>query len=158
MVVCTVLRFGKDISGYDWILNVKEWGRGQEGIFSFCDHALFLPSPEFFFIPGLVKCSNCRSSSSHLPLPTTATNDTCLSLSKANLDTNVEILLPTQNMKPCLLYPKTPAYEPHGRPHTKTACVAGSSEETGVSFDCPMQANPLQNANKVIFKWKMLTL
>ncbi|XP_020665299.3 WASH complex subunit 2A isoform X3 [Pogona vitticeps] len=54
----------------------------------------------------------------------------------------------TEKLKPCLLYPKTPAYEPHGIPHTKIACVAGSSEEMGVSFDYPLQVNTLQNANK----------
>ncbi|KAJ7324491.1 hypothetical protein JRQ81_017511 [Phrynocephalus forsythii] len=54
----------------------------------------------------------------------------------------------SENMKPSLLCPKTPVYELQGGPHSKIPCVAGSSKEMGVSFDYPVQANTLQNANK----------
>ncbi|KAJ6661704.1 hypothetical protein lerEdw1_013226 [Lerista edwardsae] len=72
---------------------------------------------------------------------------------EANLDINPATLLPTGTSKlsnvktppPC---PETPGHESHSMQHSRTASAAGSNEETGVSFDYPMQADTLQNANK----------
>ncbi|CAI5774183.1 Hypothetical predicted protein [Podarcis lilfordi] len=64
----------------------------------------------------------------------------------ASLDINPAVLLPSA--KPPSLYPKTPIHEPHGVQHVETASAVGSNKEMGVSFDDPMQADTLQNANK----------
>ncbi|XP_053243712.1 WASH complex subunit 2A-like isoform X7 [Podarcis raffonei] len=65
---------------------------------------------------------------------------------QASLDINPAVLLPSG--KPPSLYPKTPIHEPHGVQQVETASAAGSNKEMGVSFDDPMQADTLQNANK----------
>ncbi|KAH0624399.1 hypothetical protein JD844_031808 [Phrynosoma platyrhinos] len=77
-------------------------------------------------------------------------DESCLETTKANLDINPTKLLPcgTSAMKRSASYCKAPCYEPHGIQHAKVASVTGNNEETGVSFDYPMQADTLQNANK----------
>ncbi|XP_033004319.1 WASH complex subunit 2C isoform X5 [Lacerta agilis] len=65
---------------------------------------------------------------------------------QASLDINPAVLLPSA--KPPSLYPKTPIHEPRGIQHVETASALGSNKEMGVSFDDPMQADTLQNANK----------
>ncbi|XP_044304193.1 WASH complex subunit 2C isoform X2 [Varanus komodoensis] len=66
---------------------------------------------------------------------------------QANLDINPTVLLPG-GVKPPLPYPKRPGHESHGTQHAKMPSAAESNEEPGVSFDFPMQADTLQNANK----------
>nr|XP_008115938.1 PREDICTED: WASH complex subunit FAM21C [Anolis carolinensis] len=68
----------------------------------------------------------------------------------ANLDINPTVFLPsgTSGMKRFASYPKTPCYEPHSIQHAKIASVVKGNNETGVSFDSPMQADTLQNTNK----------
>ncbi|XP_060625293.2 WASH complex subunit 2-like isoform X1 [Anolis sagrei] len=70
--------------------------------------------------------------------------------SKANLDINPTVFLPsgTSGMKRFASYPKASCSEPHGIQHGKIASVVKSKDETGVSFDSPMQADTLQNTNK----------
>lgn len=77
------------------------------------------------------------------------------SLSKASLDINPATLLPTgtskhTNLKPSSPCSKTPDQNFHNVQHFRTTSGSGSNEETGVSFDHPMQADTLQSANKVI--------
>ncbi|XP_061490756.1 WASH complex subunit 2A-like isoform X2 [Rhineura floridana] len=69
---------------------------------------------------------------------------------QANLDINPAVLLPSgiSTVKAPPSYPKTLCHEPRGLQHTKTASAVGNSKEMGVSFDDPMQADTLQNANK----------
>ncbi|XP_033004318.1 WASH complex subunit 2C isoform X4 [Lacerta agilis] len=69
-----------------------------------------------------------------------------LKAAEASLDINPAVLLPSA--KPPSLYPKTPIHEPRGIQHVETASALGSNKEMGVSFDDPMQADTLQNANK----------
>lgn len=73
------------------------------------------------------------------------------SLSKASLDINPVALLPSETRKPSSAHP-----EPHGVQHTRAAPASGYSEEVGVSFDYPMQADTLHNANKVSLLKQML--
>ncbi|XP_054839988.1 WASH complex subunit 2-like [Eublepharis macularius] len=62
---------------------------------------------------------------------------------QANLDINPAALLPSGTQKP------SPPYSEHYRAHhTSVAPVAGNTGEMGVSFDDPMQAETLHNANK----------
>ncbi|XP_048361946.1 WASH complex subunit 2-like isoform X3 [Sphaerodactylus townsendi] len=62
---------------------------------------------------------------------------------QASLDINPAALLPGGARKP-----SPPHREPHGVQRTQAAPSAGNSEETGVSFDHPVQADTLHNANK----------
>ncbi|XP_034993539.1 WASH complex subunit 2A isoform X3 [Zootoca vivipara] len=69
-----------------------------------------------------------------------------LKATEASLDINPAVLLPSA--KPPSLHPKTAIHEPHGVQHVERASALGNNKEMGVSFDDPMQADTLQNANK----------
>ncbi|XP_042314369.1 WASH complex subunit 2-like [Sceloporus undulatus] len=77
-------------------------------------------------------------------------DESCLQATETNLDIKPAMLLPcgTSVMKRSASYRKAPCYEPHDIQYAKVASVTGNNEETGVSFDNPMQADTLQNANK----------
>ncbi|XP_015274556.1 PREDICTED: putative WASH complex subunit FAM21, partial [Gekko japonicus] len=62
---------------------------------------------------------------------------------QASLDINPAALLPGETRKP-----PPPHLEPPGVQHAQTAPAPGNSKETGVSFDHPVQADTLHNANK----------
>lgn len=53
-------------------------------------------------------------------------------------------------MKPALPNSETSLQEPDGVRSAETFSAAGNSEETGVSFDHPMQVDTLHSVNKVI--------
>ncbi|XP_006272814.1 WASH complex subunit 2C isoform X1 [Alligator mississippiensis] len=72
---------------------------------------------------------------------------------QANLAINPAALLPSampkiSSMKPVLPASETPVHEPDGIQSTETFRTAGSNEESGVSFEHPMQAETLHSANK----------
>ncbi|XP_077207031.1 WASH complex subunit 2A-like isoform X2 [Paroedura picta] len=62
---------------------------------------------------------------------------------QASMDINPAALLPSETQKP-----SPPHSEPHRVQHTQTAPASGNSGEMGVSFNYPMQADTLHNANK----------
>ncbi|XP_060096953.1 WASH complex subunit 2C [Heteronotia binoei] len=62
---------------------------------------------------------------------------------QASLDINPAALLPAGTQKPPPPHPEPPKEQ-----HAQTAPPSGSSEETGVSFDYPVQADTLHSANK----------
>lgn len=73
--------------------------------------------------------------------------------SEANLAINPAALLPSavakiSTPKPALPNSEPPLHEPHGLRSADAFAAAGSSQEAGVSFDCPMQADTLHSANK----------
>lgn len=53
------------------------------------------------------------------------------------------------NVKSPLPVVDTPLHEPKEVQNSEAFSAAGSNEELGVSFDQPMQADTLHNANKV---------
>ncbi|XP_058666740.1 WASH complex subunit 2A-like isoform X4 [Ammospiza caudacuta] len=72
---------------------------------------------------------------------------------EANLAINPSALLPgampkVSNLKSPLPVLDTPLHEPKEVQNSETFSATGSNEEMGVSFDQPMQADTLHNANK----------
>ncbi|XP_058666741.1 WASH complex subunit 2-like isoform X5 [Ammospiza caudacuta] len=72
---------------------------------------------------------------------------------QANLAINPSALLPgampkVSNLKSPLPVLDTPLHEPKEVQNSETFSATGSNEEMGVSFDQPMQADTLHNANK----------
>ncbi|XP_057885391.1 WASH complex subunit 2A-like isoform X2 [Melospiza georgiana] len=72
---------------------------------------------------------------------------------EANLAINPSALLPgampkVSNLKSPLSVLDTPLHEPKEVQNSETFSATGSNEEMGVSFDQPMQADTLHNANK----------
>lgn len=59
------------------------------------------------------------------------------------------------NVKSPLPVLDTPLHEPKEVQNSEAFSAAGSNEELGVSFDQPMQADTLQNANKVTLVFRI---
>ncbi|OWK58195.1 WASH complex subunit FAM21C [Lonchura striata] len=95
------------------------------------------------------------SVSSNLENASSAKQDETLkaATTEANLAINPSALLPgampkVSNVKSPLPVLDTPLHEPKEVQNSEAFSAAGSNEELGVSFDQPMQADTLHNANK----------
>ncbi|XP_067395124.1 WASH complex subunit 2A-like isoform X3 [Emydura macquarii macquarii] len=102
--------------------------------------------------PGTTECNFVQKSTSPAPIKTKEPSSRIGKL-QANLAINPAALLPSaipkiSSVKPALPNSETSLQEPDGVRSAETFSAAGNSEETGVSFDHPMQVDTLHSVNK----------